>query len=902
MNNEDNITNIQEEDDFEDILEDDFEDILEDDFEDILEDDDNKVDNFDDLLEDNNLLEDGDFSDLFSDDDFDDLLEDGSEVVSNEIVQQSKYENIQDALEFMKWSNNCLKEKWVAIPTSPMHTNAYTKLTKQSENIVTYLNAKEACKKSSLLNGLIPFIRCNFAIKRKVLSNAITQLNKPASVVELQFCDAVLRCKTFDEYSKIPCSEPQIKETQLKEIQLMRKIWELEENEKVPTKAMCEVENYRKLLDKDLVTLSTLTPDQCVTPTNIEYNEGNYKITCECGNIFTTTNLITFNIINIDSEDLSRSKLNELTDNCREDRIARWLKELQEPDRVFNNPSNKEMIENLELAKDTLSHGVYSLYRNYIYTSYGCACRFNPDVVCSCGKHIVLPAKLLRYFSTWHSSHGDDIYRYYSDNVISPGMITYRDDILIDKFEAYQRNVYSTGENDIQRAINSLTGDIDTESLRRNLAVRMEIEAGPKLERNKYKLATTRSVKDAYDRIRAREFKHTVNLSRYMEENLQSKNTPVRSINDYKNTLPLDYWRSYNTSQDDKLLASLVYIVNSLNLPFDTSPKAVLSEIFRAPGAKRVRDIILLQAWFTTIICNFCIYESYLDKSDVSADIRSVDSTYGTWRLDNSNKYELLDTIILYLRKYSEIADVFTEDELKELEDYTTVDYTTIKKFIEKLKLKHSIPYEVIRNPKNFNPPHITEVHNIDIEFIRYITDELPWRVWYKLALVSLIEKYSPQIFSSKSSSTGATRRENKLKTEIVLSAIKGDMLASRYFWNKIPQAIRGDSIAVLNKNLQEVALSTITVPLPLTSNMIALLLQSDNLTDSKLKVENYIKTGLIQDVMERYSLDDISFDVATLDTEKVWLDALEWVKLYTPDSFTFALPKYIREFNIEVV
>lgn len=889
MNNEENITALNE-DNFDDLLEDD-------DDNDLLEDDD---DNFDDLLDGD------DFTELFSEDDFDDLIEDESETVPLEILRQNKQENIQDALEFMKWANGCLKEKWLTISTSS-HTTAYDKLTQQSKGTVTYLKLKEMCKKKPGMS-LMQFIRTCISIKMKLLFEAKVQYNDPTVDIKMKFYKDALVCKKFEDYNKIFCTDMQIKRAQLEDIFLMRKIWELEENEKVPTEAMHEVNDYRKIINNDLIVLSSLEPSQCAAPTSIEYNNGKCIVKCECGETVDATELITFNIINIDSEDLSRAKLNELAENCRDDRIVRWLKELQDPEAVFANPSNKEMLDNLELARESTAHGIYSVYRNFILTSYGCACRFNPSIVCSCGKHIILPAKLLRYLATWHASHGEDIYRYYSDNVIAPGVIIYRDDIILDKIKTYQRDIYNTGESEVQRAIAELGNGIDTEALRRNSMARVQVEAGPTIEVNNHKVIAARSIKDAYDRIRARESKHIVNLSRYVESTIKPVDNNKKDLKDYKGSLPLDYWRSYNTSQDDKLLSALLYVVNNMNLPFDTSPKAVLSEIFRQPKAKRVRDIILMQAYYTNIMCSFDVYEHYLDDIDneVSSEVRSVDSTNGTWRLDNSNKYELLDAIIGYLKKYSEVSEVFTEEDLTLLDDYTSVEYSTVKDFIDKLKMKHNIPYEAIRNPSTFNPPPIVEIHDIDTELVKYITDELPWRVWYKISLVNLIKEYNPKILATLAT-TGAMdlkvkRGRDKLLKDIITSANRGDNTCGDYFWRKIPQAIRGDSDMVLNKNLQEVALSTVAVPLPLTSNMIALLLQSDNLADSKVKVENYIKTNLINDIMERYSLDDISFDVATLDAEKVWEDAIEWVKLYVPNTFTFALPKYIRDLNTEVV
>ncbi len=892
------------------------------------------LDNFDELLdtsgeddfdesEDNfdELLEGDEFTDLF-DDDFTDLLGEDPDGVSPEVLLQTKQNNIKESLVFMSWVNQCLREKWLGVPITHSDINDYAKISGSSRNITMYLGVKDKCKQSQKNNNLMSFINLNLAIRIAPLQNAIAThpSNMQELVTELNFYLSVLKCKSFDEIAHIPCRDLQLKRTWLQDISLMRDIWELGEDEKVPTLAMRMVDSYRQDLDEESYALPVINLDNpedilpdvdlsgYALPTSIEYTGGKCIVKCECGETVDATELITFNIINIDSNELSHTKLNELAENCRDERIDKWLRELQNPETVFTHPSNTEMLVDLHAASKTLASGVYNIYRNYITTSYGCACKFSPKVVCPCGKHIVLPAKLLRYLVAWHASHGEDIYRHYTENVIAPGAIKYRDGILLERLETYQRNIHAAGEAEIQRAITNLGDGIDTEALRRNSMARVQIEAGPVLETNNQKLITSRSVKEAFDRIKSRESKHVLKLSRYTEGVLESKKVESKEVEKQKGALPLDYWRIYNTTTEDKLMSALIYVVDSLHLPFETAPKYVLSEIFRQPKSKRVRDIILMQAWYTNIMCNFDIYKHYLDngEGDIEENVRSVDAKNGTWRLDESNKYELLNTIIGYLRKYSEYSGMFTEEELSVLDDYTQVNYSTIKSFIETLKSRHSIPYQAIRKPKTFNPPNIQEVHDIDTEIIHYITDELPWRMWYKLALVSLIEAHNPGILAALSTNSSASTRVSsgakKLNDEIIASAMTGDVYNGEFFWQKIPQNMRGEITAVLNKNLQEVALLNVEVPLPLTSNMIALMLQSDNVEDSKMKVDNYIKTHLLTDIMERYSPDELNFDSKKLDSDKVWMDAIDWITTYTPKDFTFALPKYIRELATEVL
>jgi hypothetical protein len=257
----------------------------------------------------------------------------------------------------------------------------------------------------------------------------------------------------------------------------MRDIWELDEDEKLPTAAMCSVEAYRKNLDAesfilpqlDYTNLENMLADLDVSkyaiPTGIKFIGSKIITTCECGNKVDATDMVTFNLINIDSSELSHTRLNDLAETCRDPRIERWFKELQKPDTVFSHPSNREMLSDLYEAGKTLPTGTFNVYRNYITTAYGCACKFSPNVVCECGKHLILPAKLLRYLAAWHASHGEDIYRYYGENTVAPGFIRYRDEVLHDRLETYQRSIYTAGENEIKRAITNLGDSIDVDTL-----------------------------------------------------------------------------------------------------------------------------------------------------------------------------------------------------------------------------------------------------------------------------------------------------------------------------------------------------------------------------------------------------------------------------------------------------
>lgn len=863
------------------------------------------------------------WSDILSDDgdaltltdNFDELLVEEPDGVSPELLKQTREDSIRESLSFMSWANSCLRNRWLSVPTTHSDINNYIKVSGASKNFILYVSFRDKCKQSKNLNvDLMTYIRYLSFYRLNSLADALKSTPNNRDILsELDFYKRVSVCKEYSEIERIPCNNPQQKRMYLQDIAVMRDIWELDEDEKLPTAAMRAVEEYRKNLDAESFILpqldytdaenmlADLDVSKYAMPTGIKFIGSKIITTCECGNKVDATDIVTFNLINIDSSELSHTRLNDLVETCRDPRIERWFKELQKPDTVFSHPSNREMLFDLHEAGKTLPTGTFNVYRNYITTAYGCACKFSPNIVCECGKHLVLPAKLLRYLAAWHASHGEDIYRHYGENTIAPGFIRYRDEVLHDKLETYQRSIYTAGENEIKRAITNLGDSIDVDTLRRNSMARVGIEAGPELEAAEQKITVNRSTQVAFDHIKAREGKHTLLLSRYVENTLTPHKPVSKDVSNTKTSkgkvLPLDYWRTYNTSED-KLMSALVYVVNSLHLPFNTSPKYVLSEVFR--HSQYVRKTILLQAWYTNIMCLYSVYQKYLDTDD---KVRSADSTYGTWRIDDTDKYEILRTLTEFLKKYSEVSGMFTSEELSLFNDCTHVQSETVHKFMQILRTKHAVAYQDIRSPEYSNPVVVTTVGDIDTELIPYITDELPWRLWYKLALVRIIEAHNPSILAALATSSTASAKVNsgfsRLRKTIIESAKTGDTNNGDYFWSKIPQNIRGTESVVLNKNLQEVALLFVDVPLPLTNNLMALLLQSDNAEDSRLKVGNYIKTQLPMDILERCAIEDLSFDPARLEPDKVWLDAIEWLKLYAPEEFT--LPRYIREMTLEV-
>ena len=920
---------LETDDDDDDVLETDDE-VLETDDDEVLETDDDELLDFDvdDIADVNNTSdnvnnnitddEDNDFLDFDVDDigttEFDDLIDfeiDDIDIDMPSGDATTQEELIKDSLAFMQWSTNSLYTKWMSVVGTSVPTTEYTKFSRKSKTSVLYLETKEQCKQNPKRNSCMGFIHTLAETKLRAMQSAIAQINtgKPETIAEVKFYFNLLQCKTFEDALKIPCGDINLKRRLHTELRLMRDIWEFHEDEKVPTLASKSITEYRDGLTEYQAILAELLSgtesilDKCTLPTSIKFQKGVCTLGCTCGNTVNTTSLVTFNLINISSNELSSSRLKDLISNCNDAGIRRWLLELQNAENVFSNPSNTEMLADLEASRVN-GDGMFTVFNNYI-TSAHSSCGYNPNVICECGKHIILPPKLLRYLVAWHISHGEDIYRSATDNETPPGFIVYRDQVLLECLEAFQRGMYTAGEANIQKSIKEFGETVDTEALKRNSMNRLQYEAGPVIEIDNDKIITSRSVREAFDRIRARESRHNLNLSNYQEAT-ENRNSGNKNISDYKSNLPINYWRSYNTSSEDKMLSALIYSVESMHLPFEVGPKYVLSELFRQPAMQPARKAIIAQAMYTSILYNYEVYCKYVETTgDTSQRVYSAEASKGNWRIAEENVYGIAAIIGNSLARYQECYPIFDEDMLKQFEDPAIVNKQLITEMINVLTLKHENHYVRLRFPRNLTLPKIIKTSNIDTEFIQYITDELPWRTWYKLSLIHLIQEHNPVMVESfakeSTKSLRASRGAKKLEDIVLKAAETGNLQAGEIFWKKIPLIIRGNSDIVLNKNLQEVAILTTSMPLPMTTEMLALLLQSDSTEHSKSLVENYIKTSLMGDILELHDTESLGFDVATLDSDSVWEDAIEWLLTYTPESYNEALPKYIREMKSEV-
>lgn len=892
---------------------------------------------FDDLYDD--AL--GDDEDTIFDDIYDDvLLDEDLEGAPSSAIEEAKLKSIYDSLVFMRWLNNCLSCSWISVPETEEEDRLGMNLLKEDKLLKFFKEIKRKAKAEGGEGNIKYYLQ---QVIRVVIIAYKAQGATYEAKARIDYYEEIIRYLDSPECGDIisirdvrPVNyrgeyNPQFDAY----IQQALDFWDIGKDKKIPTQASVIKEAYLESLDKEceiindaLLMPNTTEPQSIleneklkkfVMPASIKFVNGKCLVKCSCSenhndeHVIDATDLITFNIIKVETADKASQALLKLLNDCKDDELRQWLEELKNPSAVFNplHGSCEEMLKKLDNARNRIPN-TYTRYNMYIRTSYGSACNFSTNVVCSdCGRRIILPPKLLRYLICWHVSYGgEDVYRQCKDNHISPGFIKYRDFRLTEVMSSYRSAVMAAEKDLIDANLKTISeadgvDDLTLEKLRRNSLETLEATAGPVVDSSSEMIIAPRSIEEAYKRVVSRREKHTLAISRHYEDNLKPIASPKKFKSVSINNLPTDYWRAYNTADDDNLMAALMCTVDSLHLPFDTSPKYVLSTIFRDSRAKMARDTIIAQALYTRIICNFDIYTQYLNHNSVECtdEIHPVESTHSTWHLDETDRFKIVAEIATNLKKYSELTGMFTEEELASIDDPSQVTYDMMQTFIQTMEKSHSSTYENLRKPEGFTPPKVVKTSDIDTEIIQYITDELPWRYWYKYTLVDIIEHHSPDILATlhEKGTPGSRVRKGAemLRDAILASATSGDTSTGEVFWRKIPNTLRGKSSVVLNKNLQEVSLLYAVTPVTITSNVLALLLQSDSADNSKKLVCNYISGDVYYNEIMADAGEGEEFpsdaQIAAKEPEKAWEDAIEWVLEYTPEKFTYALPKYIQ-------
>lgn len=955
----DNIFKFDDDDDEE--LTDDVDDLsdLRDTLESADEDNDDLSDLRDELLGEESTEMTSEFDDLFELRDA--IGEYGEDVeyfdLSHKEKSNVKDNLIRDSLRYMLWSCESLIDAWNIKPKEEA-SKYIASLGKINGNkgsgfdITNYAKAAAQYKEKNPNATLLSYTKLMILTVLNSLSSKIKKIDKNSPQLQFYLAEAnalgiiYKNARTFDECKQkveyMEALNQSVKEHILDLLNKFYKVWMNQQSLiKVSTKSERECDEYIKALeDKVLLLIEAVGTaySQKMINNNVDnadkeylgdrYNRdlsqeyaiaksitisnNMYTLTCECGNAVKSSDIITFNLINREKNDrLPSATLNDL---YNQDNGNTWLAELKDPSNIFteNSKTNTDMLD--ELYSYSLSDKDLNIdIVKFIKMAYGCACTFGIDCECSsCHKRVILPPILLRYLSCWHTTnHDNDIYRSYTDNIVAPGKIRYTDSVLQEVFRTYVSNMTEHDDSMIRNYESNISGTADA------MRYRASLESGFEVINDEDKPSVLSTVQESFMRIKNRQLAHNLNLEKYKEhsnirrmllnENSGSKKQ-VSKATIRVSDMGLNYWRDYNTSED-KMLSALMYMTKALHLPFDVSPKAVLSEIVNHTKRSSLRNAIRIKASYSNMTNGLSVINKYMELTPdgFSGTFQNIDSKYNTWKVEEVDVEEIIEFVLDNIKDYNDALPDENKLDINfdEVSNYTIKDVKAISDIISGIAMQYRSSYDYWRNSDIYDYIPISTTHGVDNTIIQYITDELPWRVWYKLGLVAILSEYNPSVIMSMAPKATKgqklTKGIAKLTSIIKKSAKDRDPMLGSDFWYKVPKGIRDPSIPVLNKNMKEISLINIPAPLPITKSLIAYMLQSDNVEDSQLKISNYMKTEWIDDVRDTADTEYFEhLNLRNIEEIEMWVDTVQWIQNFTPSNLKDALPRYLRDYVIE--
>lgn len=652
-----------------------------------------------------------------------------------------------------------------------------------------------------------------------------------------------------------------------------------------------------------------------VLANNIDYSNDECNILCECGESIDFNSLLKFNIIydfNNTIQDFTKIDISTISDSF----AKLYCGGILNPDSFISNSYNNN-IDNITAIYNALPNIKPIDLAVSLQTSICNAITFNPNAVCpKCGKHLIFPDKFLAFIIVWHLSH-NNIYRKVKNDDMSrfDSVVAYQSKVLKNAFKTYSEDL----KGYYLKVLDSdgTTVNADDSSLQLRLIVdgmNPSNNANMHSDNNFNKKTQNEStidnkVREAYDKLRARESYYNIGLLKYREmlkikEEQLHKPAPLftGTFND------VDYWRKYNTSSDDKLLSTLYYLVNNLNLGYNLDPSYVMSQVMTGSNDTKFISAVMRQSLFLQIQFNKELLDKYsVDVNNENTPVVAYKEENDIWIIDIYDIKLIRRTLHKLLQSYIkyDIIDctsfVIFSDSDKSLIKDEVLELSDLNRFVSQLLYQYNdTEYQFYRNCKNFRPSVDVFSVNPDLSMGQYITDELPWKVWYKLLLLDLIARHSPNLLrglsksKSKNSYAGVIK---KLEKEIIQGAVKGDLNSGSILWSKLSIDILKPMRFVLNKNLYELSLIYAVHPYPITDRLIALLLQSDDMNDAFVKINNYYKTIYIDDLCKLPMDEESTRDtiIQQLPDVDVLINAtVSWINNFCGDDFSWAVPKYL--------
>lgn len=651
-----------------------------------------------------------------------------------------------------------------------------------------------------------------------------------------------------------------------------------------------------------------------VLANNIDYNNDDCDVLCECGQSIDFNELLKFNIVydfNNVVQDFTKLDVSTITDTF----AKLWCGGILNPDSFILNSYNLN-IDNVTAIYTALPSVKPIDLASSLQTAICNAITFNPNVVCpKCGKHLILPDKFLAFIIVWHLSH-NNIYRKIKNDTMArfDSVVTYQSKVLKNMFKTYSEDLKSYYLK-ILDSTGTMPNENDT-----SLQLRLSIDgmnpsefSGDTVEDSSAKKDNNTSIDDkvrkAYDSLRAHKSYYNIGLLRYREVlkiKEEQLNKPVPLFTGAFSDV--DYWRRYNTTSNDKLLSTLYYLVNNLNLGYNLDPGYVMSQIMTGSDNVKFVSAVMRQSLFLQIQFNKELLDKYVvDTNKEDSPIVAYKEDNDIWIIDNYDVKLLRITIHSLLKDYLkyDVADctsfVIFSDEDRGIIESEAIVLSDLNSLVNQLLYRYNdTEYQYYRNCKNFRPNINVLLVNPNTTMGQYITDELPWKVWYKLLLLDLIAKYSPNLLCGLSKNKGKNSYAGvikKLEKEIIQSAVKGDLNSGSILWSKLSIDILKPVRFVLNKNLYELSLIYAIHPYPITDKLIALLLQSDNMNDAFMKINNYCKTTYVDDLCKLPIDEETTRDtiIQQLPDVDVLINAtVSWINNFCGDNFSWAVPKYL--------
>ena len=625
-------------------------------------------------------------------------------------------------------------------------------------------------------------------------------------------------------------------------------------------------------------------------PVGISVDNGKFEITCECGAVTSFDDLVIFNFINSQSNrnrgyssptDLLNDYLNSGNDTI----VEYWLSELKDYKTVFNHPDNRMMIDRLSRVDGGKKDQV-GFIKNY----YGCACTFSIDCNCSgCGKTIVLQPKLLRYLSAWHFSHGTTICRKYRDSNIAPGRIIYKSEQLRTKLAEFRDTTLASDVSDIKSFWASDANKTKPEARIKRALVESNLE----VSRPEKEFIIDVSVEEAYKRLRKRQSGFTMQHARFVD----NRNTQKELLDDTKYFVITD-WENYNGSSD-KLISGLYSIAKCSNPNYPISPDYLLNMVLNADTNEHVKNTLKKTYYSRCIKFAKKILDVLMIKTDTGYKFKSISTpNIGLYIGDN-----YVDTLITFIKNALKFLDI----------DIDTNDYIELKSIIEKLDVD-DYDYnrlKIVNRVSNLIKFDCDFVHTVgnDNDIMRLITDELPWKVWYEMALTQVIKDTNVEIINSYAPSSATKANKSRKGVEAIYKTIedfsKFGIPGERSvpIWNKVPVAMLDGNIPVLKglRTMDEVCVASLPIPMPFTDKLVSIIFGCKSVDKAISVIDVYTKGDWRADLENMTSSDntEISY-VDNLDAGVALSDIVYWYQsIFGNDvlsSFGCCLKEYVNK------